>query len=220
YLFTDQPWVAVEPVLCPWQAPDGLGVVWTTAWLLPDRRPLPADVVAFLDAGAPPAYIGFGSMRVDPQTVHATVGAARDRGLRVLLHRGRSTLPPLTDDGDDVLVIGDVNQQALFPRVAVAVHHGGAGTTTAAARAGVPQLVLPQAADQPDWAARIAELEIGTALSAPTDESLAAAFDTALSPRSRARAGAVAATMGDDGADTAAAMLLAVGDETEPVDRR
>jgi vancomycin aglycone glucosyltransferase len=78
------------------------------------------------------------------------------------------------------------------------VHHGGAGTTTTAARAGAPQMVLPQMADQPYWARRVADLGIGTAHDGPTPttESLSAALSTALAPETRA--GATAATQSSD----------------------
>ena len=67
YVFTDRPWLAADPILGPWQEPPDLDVVQTGAWILPDERPLPAELEAFLDAGAPPVYVGFGSMRA-PRT--------------------------------------------------------------------------------------------------------------------------------------------------------
>ena len=84
----------------------------------------------------------------------------------MLLARGWADLD-LIDDRDDCFAVGEVNQQALFARVAAVVHHGGAGTTTTAARAGAPQLVVPQGADQVYWARRVAELGIGTACDGP-----------------------------------------------------
>ena len=69
----------------------------------------------------------------------------------------------LVDNEPDCLAIGEVNQQALFKRVAAVVHHGGAGTTTAAALAGAPQVVIPQHYDQHYWAQRVHQLGIGTA---------------------------------------------------------
>jgi vancomycin aglycone glucosyltransferase len=94
--------------------------------------------------------------------------------------------------------------------VAAVVHHGGAGTTTTAARAGAPQLVVPQGADQLYWAGRVVDLGIGTAHidPAPTTESLSAALTTALAPEARARASAVAGTIRTDGATVAATLLL------------
>jgi vancomycin aglycone glucosyltransferase len=90
------------------------------------------------------------------------------------------------------------------------MHHGGAGTTATAARAGTPQVVVPQLADQPYWAGRVADLGIGAAHDGPTPtlESLSAALEAALTPETRARAAAVAATIRTDGADVAAKLLL------------
>ncbi|HEX5300098.1 MAG TPA: nucleotide disphospho-sugar-binding domain-containing protein [Streptosporangiaceae bacterium] len=103
-----------------------------------------------------------------------------------------------------------MNQQALFGRVAAVVHHGGAGTTTTATRAGAPQVVVPQWGDQPYFAGRVAELGIGAAhaVQAPTAESLGAALGTAPDPGTRARAKAVAGTIRTDGATVAAELLF------------
>jgi vancomycin aglycone glucosyltransferase len=184
--------------------------VQTGAWILPDRRPLPAELEAFLDAGPPPVYVGFGSMRTPGDDIaRVAIEAIRGQGRRVLLARGWADLA-LVDDQDDCLAIGEVNQQVLFGRVAAVVHHGGAGTTTTATRAGVPQVVVPQWGDQPYFAGRVAELGIGSAhaVQAPTAESLGAALGTALDPGTRARAKAVAATIRTDGATVAADLLL------------
>jgi vancomycin aglycone glucosyltransferase len=54
HVFTGHPWLAADPTLAPWQEPADLEVVQTGAWMLPDERPLPAELVAFLDAGTPP----------------------------------------------------------------------------------------------------------------------------------------------------------------------
>src|SRR5712691_1880228 len=96
----------------------------------------------------------------------------------------------------------------------------GAGTTTTAARAGEPQVVVPQVVDQPYWAGRVADLGIGTAHDGPTPttESLSAALRTALTPETRARARAVAGTIRTDGATVAATLLLdTVSRERPPV---
>jgi len=61
--FTDRPWLAADPTLGPWQEPADLDVMQTGAWILPDERALPAELVAFLNAGTPPVFVGFGSMR-------------------------------------------------------------------------------------------------------------------------------------------------------------
>jgi vancomycin aglycone glucosyltransferase len=145
--------------------------------------------VAFLDAGAPPVYVGFGSMpmRASTDVAQVAIEAIRVQGRRALVARGWADLA-LIDDRE--LRRREVNQQALFARVAAVVHHGGAGTTTTATRAGTPQAVVPQAADQPYWTGRVADLGIGTAHDGPTPttESLSAALRTTLTPETRARA--------------------------------
>jgi vancomycin aglycone glucosyltransferase len=221
YAFTGYPWLAADPTLGPWQEPADLDVVQTGAWIVPDERPLPAELVAFLDAGTPPVYVGFGSMpmRASTDIARVAIEAVRALGRRALVSRGWAGLA-LIDDRDDCFGVGEVNQQALFGRVAAVVHHGGAGTTTTAARAGAPQVVVPQMADQPYWAGRVAGLGIGAAHDgpAPTAESLSAALRMALAPETRARATAVAGTIRTDGATVAATLLLdAVSRERPPV---
>jgi UDP:flavonoid glycosyltransferase YjiC (YdhE family) len=214
HVFGDRPWLAADPVLGPWQELTDLELVQTGAWILPDERPLPADLEEFLDAGTPPVYVGFGSMpmRAATDVAKVTVEAVRAQGRRVLVSRGWADLG-LIDDADDCFAVGDVNHQALFPRVAAVVHHGGAGTTTTAARAGAPQVVVPQFVDQPHWAAQVAELGIGAAHDGPvpTFESLSAALSTALAPETAARAKAVAGTVRGDGTAVAANLLLDTG---------
>ncbi|MFJ3269417.1 glycosyltransferase [Streptomyces sp. NPDC086776] len=211
YVIGDRPWLATDPTLDPWQETPDLDVVQTGAWILPDERPLPDGLEAFLGDGEPPVYVGFGSMAMhaSEDVAQVAVEAVRAQGRRVLASRGWAGLA-LTDDQDDCFVVGEVNQQALFGRVAAVVHHGGAGTTTTAARAGAPQVVVPQLADQPYWAGRVAGLGIGAAHDgpAPTAESLSAALTTALTPETRARARAVAGLIRTDGATVAAKLLL------------
>jgi len=220
YVIGDQPWLATDPILDPWQETPDLDVVQTGAWILPDERRIPDDLEAFLDAGTPPVYVGFGSMpmRNSTDVAQVAIEAIRAQGRRALVGRGWADLA-LVDDRDDCFVVGEVNQQALFGRVTAVVHHGGAGTTTTATRAGAPQVVVPQATDQFYWAGRVAELGIGAAHDGPTPtfESLSAALRTALTPETRARASAVAATIRTDGATVAATLLLdAVDRERSP----
>ncbi|MGW9029582.1 glycosyltransferase [Streptomyces sp. NPDC055722] len=211
YVIGDQPWLATDPVLDPWRETPDLDVVQTGAWILPDVHPLPPDLAAFLDSGTPPVYVGFGSMPMGTSTDIAEVAieAIRAQGRRAVVARGWAALG-LIDDRDDCFLVGEVNQQALFRRVATVVHHGGAGTTTTATRAGAPQVVVPQATDQPYWAGRVADLGIGAAHDGPTPTfaSLSAALTTALSAESRARAVAVARMIRTDGATVAAKRLL------------
>ncbi|MEQ4204482.1 glycosyltransferase [Actinopolymorpha sp. B9G3] len=211
HLFTDSPWLAADPVLGPWLQPADLDVVQTGAWILPDDRPLPTELQAFLDAGTPPVYVGFGSipMRAADDVARAAIEAIRAQGRRAVVSRGWADLA-LIDDREDCFAVGEVNQQALFGQVAAVVHHGGAGTTTTAARAGAPQVVVPQIGDQPYWAGRVADLGIGAAHDGPTLtlESLSTALKTALTAETRAQATAVAGWIRTDGAMVAAKLLL------------
>ncbi|MGY5135873.1 glycosyltransferase [Streptomyces nigrescens] len=206
--YTDHPWLAADAVLAPLQ-PTDLDAVQTGAWILPDERPLSAELEAFLDAGSPPVYVGFGSLRAPADTVRVAVEAVRAHGHRVILSRGWADLI-LPDAREDCFTIGEVNQQVLFGRVAAVIHHGGAGTTHVAARAGAPQVVVPQIADQPYYAGRVAELGIGVAHDGPTPtfDSLSAALGAALAPATRARAAAAAGTIRSDGPRVAAELLF------------
>ncbi|MFD7815705.1 glycosyltransferase [Streptomyces sp. NPDC059785] len=209
HVFTGQPWLAADPVLGPWRRTPGLDVVQTGAWTLADERELPADLAAFLDAGAPPVYVGFGSMRPSPDIGRLAVEAIRAQGHRVLVSRGWADLD-VADGADDCFAIGEANHQRLFGRVAAVVHHGGAGTTLTAARAGTPQVVIPlQLSDNPYWAGRVADLELGAALDGPsaTAETLGVALKTALAPGTRARAGELGSRLRTDGAEVAAGAL-------------
>ncbi|MGO4614151.1 glycosyltransferase [Nocardia sp. 2YAB30] len=209
HVIANSPWLAVDPVLGPWSQSPGLDVVQTGAWIVPDERPFPAELAAFLDAGTPPVYVGFGSMPMRPDIARVAIEAIRAHNRRALISRGWAELAVI-DDLADCMAIGEVNHQALFTRVAAVIHHGGAGTTTAAARAGVPQVVVPQMMDQSYWARRVADLGIGTACedADPNATSLSAALDMALASTTRARAGVVAGLTRADGATVAAKLLI------------
>jgi vancomycin aglycone glucosyltransferase len=211
HVFTREPLLASDPVIWPWAPTDLCDPVQTGAWILPDARPLPEGLEAFLGAGEPPVHVGFGSIATPGAKAMAEVGiaAARAMGRRTVLARGWADLAAI-DDGDDVFGVGEVNQQALFGRVAVVVHHGGAGTTVTAGRAGAAQVVVPQIVDQPWWGKRIAGLGVGAVHDgpAPTVESLSAALEIALKPETRARARAVAPTIRADGATVAARRIV------------
>jgi vancomycin aglycone glucosyltransferase len=211
HVFTDHPLLASDAVLWPWLETDLCDAVQTGAWILPDERPLPPELEAFLKSGAPPIYVGFGSIALQStkDAAQTAIEAIRAQGMRIVLARGWADNAPIYDS-DDCLVIGEVSQQALFRRVRAVVHHGGAGTTTTALHAGAAQLIVPQIVDQPYWARRVADLGIGAAHdgATPTFESMTAALSTALAPATSARASAVAGSTRADGAMVAAKLLV------------
>ncbi|MCI2418894.1 glycosyltransferase [Saccharopolyspora sp. K220] len=218
HVLGDRPWLAADPVLGPWPEPDDPTVIRTGAWILPDERPLPIELATFLDAGEPPVYFGLGSMRSPGDDISQVMTtAARALGRRAIISRGWADLP-LPDDGDDCLLIGEVNHQELFRRVAAVVHHGGAGTTTAAAGAGAPQVVIPQVYDQHYWARRVGHLGIGVAhpQRMPTADSLTKTLSQALEPDVAARARVVATSLRADGAQVAAQRLVAWSSQGSP----
>ena len=209
HIFADRPWLAADPILAPWPDPADQAVFQTSAWILPDERPLSPELETFLETGEPPVYFGFGSIRAPQGLNQVMVQTARALGRRAIISRGWADLS-LVDNEPDCLAIGEVNQQALFKRVAAVVHHGGAGTTTTAALAGAPQVVIPQMFDQHYWAQRIHHLGIGTAHvpGTPTADSLTSALKHTLQPDVTARAQSVATGMHSDGAQAAAQRLI------------
>src|SRR5262245_38219836 len=212
HIFTGRPWLAADPTLAPWPDPVDGAVFQTGAWILPDERPLPRGLETFLEGGESPVYFGFGSMRAPPDLSQVMIHTARALGRRAIVSRGWADLS-LVDGEPDCLAIGEVNVQALFKRVAAVIHHGGAGTTTAAAQVGTPQVVIPQIYDQHYWAQRVHHLGIGTAHApgTPTTDSLTTALERTLQPDVAVRARSIAATLRTDGAQAAAQRLVAAG---------
>jgi len=209
HILTKQPWLASDPKLGPWPDPAEESVFQTGAWILPDTRPLSPEVEAFLDAGEPPIYFGFGSIRAPEEFSRVTIETTRRLGRRAILLRGWADLS-LVDNEPDCIAIGEVNHQALFKRVAAIVHHGGAGTTHAAVRGGASQVVIPQHYDQHYWARRVQQLGIGTAHTSttPTVDSLTSALEEAFQPDMIARAQTIADEIRTDGTLIAAQRLL------------
>ena len=135
----------------------------TGYWTLPAASSWspPAALEAFLARGGPVVSVGFGSMGSQkPEAVSALVlEAVRSAGVRAVLLSGWGGLRSIEDD--DVFCADAMPHDWLFPRVSAAVHHGGAGTTGAALRAGVPAIVVPFAMDQPFWGSRVEALGAG-----------------------------------------------------------
>jgi sterol 3beta-glucosyltransferase len=184
----------------------------TGYWFLddPDWRP-PAPLRRFLDGGEPPVYIGFGNLG-ERSTAAATAALAIDAlersGKRGILATGLTDIAEVGAMPESVHVLDGAPHSWLFPRTAAVVHHGGAGTTAAALRAGVPSVIVPHGNDQPGWARRVHELGAAAPpiprrrLSA---EALARGIDTTARPELRTAAARLAALIDRErGAERAA----------------
>jgi vancomycin aglycone glucosyltransferase len=207
--------VAADRDLAPLEADAPATAVATDAWILQaEDSAVDARVDAFLNVGPPPVYVGFGSMvakRV-PDLAAAAVAAVRAVGRSAIVSGGWAGLDRHLEPADDVLVAGPLPHAQVFPRVSAVVHHGGAGTTTAAARAGTPQVILPHILDQFYWAHRIAQLGLGPRgipVNLVTADVLAERVEAAVEdPRFRARARSLApAVRARNGAPAAAEHL-------------
>jgi vancomycin aglycone glucosyltransferase len=135
----------------------------TDAWVLNEPGTPDEQIDTFLQRGPAPVYIGFGSMvapRV-PELVAQAVAAVRAAGRHAIIAGGWAALEAHVTLSDDILIVDNLPHSQIFPKVAAAVHHGGAGTTTAAAREGVPQIMLPHILDQYYWAHRVEVLGLG-----------------------------------------------------------
>jgi len=126
-----------------------------------DWTPSPA-LEEFLQAGTPPIYIGFGSMssRKPEETAQLIFQALTQTGQRAVLLSGWNGLQAEVLP-ENVFLVDSVPHDWLFTRVNAVVHHGGAGTTAAGLRAGVPSIIIPFFADQPFWGERVAALGVG-----------------------------------------------------------
>jgi len=184
YLMTERPILAADRALAPAPADAPVAVRQVPCLHSMHEAPLPAKLEGFLEEGPPPVYVGFGSMP-DPDaaaTTRLVLEAAAGVGARLLIGAGWAAL----GEGalpEGTLAISSVAHAALFRRVAAVVHHAGAGTTTTAARAGVPQIAVPHFGDQHYWGRRVERLGLGPPpirRRSLTRERLAEALDAVL----------------------------------------
>jgi sterol 3beta-glucosyltransferase len=126
-----------------------------------DWRP-PPDLVAFLQAGPPPVFAGFGSViPYEAEKITAVLlEALRRSGQRGVLQSGWGGLIE-SDLPDGVMAVDSISFDWLFPRTAAVVNHAGMGTTAEVLRAGVPSVTIPFIADQFFWARRVHQLGVG-----------------------------------------------------------
>ena len=169
------------------------------------------EVASWIAAGTPPIFFGFGSMPVESPaaTIDMIAGACAQLGERALVGAGWSDFSNVRRF-DHVKVIGAVNHAAIFPTCRAVVHHGGAGTTAAGLRAGVPTLILWWAGDQPHWAAAVKRLNVGAGrrFSGTTRKSLVADLRRILAPQYVTRARELATRMTKPAESVAAAADL------------
>jgi UDP:flavonoid glycosyltransferase YjiC (YdhE family) len=169
------------------------------------------EVASWIAAGTPPIYFGFGSMPVESaaDTVAMISAACAQLGERALVCSGGSDFSHVPHF-EHVKVVGAVNFAATFPACRAVVHHGGAGTTAAGLRAGVPQLILSTDLDQSLWGAQVKRLKVGTArrFSSTTRESLVADLRRVLAPQYVTRAREIATRMTKPAESVAAAADL------------
>jgi UDP:flavonoid glycosyltransferase YjiC (YdhE family) len=182
---------------------------------------VPPALAAWLDRGPAPVFFGFGSMPVlDPATMlRDVIDLARRRGFRALIGAGWSDLAAATDLPEDVFVAGAFDHDRVLPRCVGAVHHGGAGTTAACARAGLPALIASVSFDQPLWGRTLTGLAVGATIPFPRvrARTLDRAMDTLLDPATQARARARSARLRDEhAAERAADVLERASGESPP----
>lgn len=185
-----------SPVVLPKPYDWGEEVHVTGYWFLDrpaDWRPS-AELVDFLNSGPPPVCIGFGSMDDGRMAIltELVLSALRRTGQRGILLTGWSGVTSTgLPSSPEVFATEEVPHDWLFPQVSAVIHHGGAGTTAAALRAGVPSIVIPFFFDQSFWGQRVVTLGVGprplsrNVLSA---ESLACAIQVAIGQEMHRRA--------------------------------
>ncbi|KAK5070166.1 hypothetical protein LTR64_002003 [Lithohypha guttulata] len=162
------------------------------------------DLAAFLEAGPPPVYIGFGSIVVDdPNAMTKMIfEAVKKTGRRALVSKGWGGLgADQLGIPEGVFMLGNVPHDWLFKKVACVVHHGGAGTTAAGIAAGRPTVVVPFFGDQPFWGAMTAKAGAGPmpiAYKELTSDKLADAIKEALKPASLERAAELSAKIKEE----------------------
>ena len=131
----------------------------TGYWFFDQSQWSPSDALSqFLAAGPKPVYVGFGSMVSGDAAAFTQIvlDGIKKSGQRAVLATGWGAM-----DGDEgpqdrqIFVLRHAPHDWLFPHMSAAVHHGGAGTTAAAVRAGIPSVIVPFFGDQPFWANRL-----------------------------------------------------------------
>ena len=170
------------------------------------------EVASWIAGGDPPIYFGFGSMPVGTlaDRVDMIGAACAELGERALICAGPRDDLTQAPQLDHVKVVRAVNHAAIFPTCRAVVHHGGAGTTAAGLRAGVPTLILWVTSDQPIWAAQVKQLKVGRGrrFSSTTRDSLVSDLRAILAPECVTAARELGSRMTKPAASVAAAADL------------
>ena len=156
------------------------------------------DVASWIAAGKPPVCFNFGSMPMESPTdivalIDASCAQLGERALVCSAWTDFSSIP----HGDHIKVVRTMNHATIFPACRAVVHHGGAGTTAAGLRAGVPTLILWATLERQMWGAVVRRLKVGTShrFSSITAESLITDLRLILSPGYITRARELAGRM-------------------------
>jgi sterol 3beta-glucosyltransferase len=187
------------------------------------REAPPEELVRWLDAGAPPVFVGFGSMPIhDPERrLRETAKVARARGLRAVVNLRGASHGPWAEAPEDVFVVGAIDHDWLMPKCRAAVHHGGAGTLAASLGAGLPTMVCSVWADQPFWGNLVARSGVGWHVLFP--KLNAATLDEGLAAITREEARTRALHVRDrlaeegDGSGRAACLISEYGSRARPL---
>jgi len=168
--FDENPLRPPTPILCAWcpsvlppssDWPRHVHVTGYYFFALNYSYQPPAELKNFLDAGTPPICISFGSMvnrdanRID-QIIRSALEKTNNRGI-ILSGWGKVK----NGSSNDILYLDAVPHDWLLPRCKMIIHHGGAGTTSAGLRSGIPNIVVPFTADQPFWGKRVHIIGVG-----------------------------------------------------------
>lgn len=186
-------------------------------WFLEDQEDYKPsnDLQSFLKNGKPPVYVGFGSIGDKDQASHTTkivmdaLNYSRQRGI---LATGWSGMAKPEHIPEDIFILESAPHSWLFPQMAAVVHHGGAGTTAAGFRAGVPSVIIPYGNDQFAWGRRVYELGVGSK-AIPRKELTAEKLSDAIQFALREEIKTTAKILGENirnenGAETAAKVIM------------
>jgi sterol 3beta-glucosyltransferase len=209
---------AYSPHVLPVPDDWGENILVSGYWFLDEGTDwvMPPALARFFAEGKRPVYVGFGSMPgIDPAGLSSVIIDALSRaGKRGVLAIGGGALSSIPAN-DHIHVIDSAPHDALFALVEAAVHHGGAGTTAASLRAGLPTIICPFFGDQPFWGRRVAALGAGPApipIGKLTVEGLVRSLKATDDPRMRGRALTLAAGIArDHGVDAAALFIEKIG---------